>query len=135
MSEVTTLLAWLIPCLVIVSAFIAWRIYVYKTRGPFVPSFLRRNVFARTNSFLARTPSFSSNKDVATGRPNATPATAIRNETVIDMSRQQQQPMSSIPKGPEPLQTPPSDPPATQEPIEPPKQPISPAVTRLLSMK
>ncbi|KAG9066060.1 hypothetical protein KI688_001279 [Linnemannia hyalina] len=113
MSATTTLLAWLIPVLILAIAFIAWRVYVYKTQGPFLPESLRRNVFARTRSIIPRTLSFnSSNKDVL---PTTTPAGAeatkpmgpigaagaIRNETKIDMpsadaTSQQQPPMASI---------------------------------------
>ncbi|KAK3822522.1 MAG: hypothetical protein JOS17DRAFT_320182 [Linnemannia elongata] len=92
--------------------FIAWRVYVYKTQGPFLPESLRRNVFARTRSMIPRTLSFNpSNKDVI---PTTTPAGAtrptgpigaagsIRNETKIDIpsvdaTSQQQPPMASIP--------------------------------------
>lgn len=112
MSATTTLLAWLIPVLVLAIAFIAWRVYVYKTQGPFLPESLRRNVFARTRSMIPRTLSFNpSNKDVI---PTTTPAGAtrptgpigaagsIRNETKIDIpsvdaTSQQQPPMASIP--------------------------------------
>ncbi|KAF9147763.1 hypothetical protein BG015_010533 [Linnemannia schmuckeri] len=96
-------------------SFIAWRIHVYKTQGPFLPESLRRNVFARTRSMIPRTLSFSSsNKDVLpTTTPGAAGTTspagpigaagAIRNETKIDMSpsadatSQKQPPMASIP--------------------------------------
>ncbi|KAG0282455.1 hypothetical protein BGZ96_000462 [Linnemannia gamsii] len=107
MSATTTLLAWLIPVLLLAIAFIAWRIYVYKTQGPFIPESLRQNVFARTRSMIPRTLSFrSSNKDVlpttnAAGgvRPTGPigAAGAIRNDTRIDMSNDQQPPMASIP--------------------------------------
>ncbi|KAF8948145.1 hypothetical protein BGZ47_006253 [Haplosporangium gracile] len=115
MSATTTLLAWLIPVLILAIAFIGWRIHVYKTQGPFLPESLRRNVFARTRSIIPRTLSFSSsNKDVLlTITPGATSTTrpagpisaagAIRNETKIDMSpsadatSQQQPSMVSIP--------------------------------------
>ncbi|OAQ24293.1 hypothetical protein K457DRAFT_158838 [Linnemannia elongata AG-77] len=114
MSATTALLAWLIPVLILVIAFIAWRVHVYKTQGPFLPESLRRNVFARTRSMIPRTLSFnSSNKDAL---PTTTPAGAgatgssgpigaagaIRNETTInipsaDATSQQQPPMASIP--------------------------------------
>lgn len=107
MSDTTTLLAWLIPVLLLATAFIAWRVYVYKTQGPSIPEALRRDVFARTRSMIPRTLSFrSSNKDVlpttnAAGGVKPTgpigAAGAIRNETKIDMSNDQQPPMASIP--------------------------------------
>jgi hypothetical protein len=107
MSATTTLLAWLIPVLLLAIAFIAWRVYVYKTQGPFIPESLRRNVFDRTRSMIPRTLSFSSsNKDVlpttnaAVGARPTGPigaAGTIRNETKIDMPNEQQPPMASIP--------------------------------------
>ncbi|KAF9127822.1 hypothetical protein BGW39_005611 [Mortierella sp. 14UC] len=114
MSTTTTLLAWLIPCLILAIAFIAWRVYVYKTQGPFLPESLRGNIFARTRSMVPRTLSFnSSNKNASPGtlpttmppstntttRPTAAGG-AIRNETRIDIpseERSSQPPMSSIP--------------------------------------
>ncbi|KAI1319293.1 hypothetical protein EDD11_004430 [Mortierella claussenii] len=100
MSEVTTLLAWLIPCLALFITFIGWRIHIYRTRGPgaVLPAYLQRNVFARTRSMIPRTLSIGSNKDV-TGTdmpPEPTAANAIRNETRIDMPDQLIQ-MSSLP--------------------------------------
>ncbi|KAI8596776.1 hypothetical protein EDD21DRAFT_387250 [Dissophora ornata] len=101
MSQVTTLLTWLIPCLVIIFAFVAWRVYVYRTRGPVLPSYIPRNLFARSRSMIPRTLSFSSNKDVPLTNTAATgPTMAIRNETRIGVpgqQEQQQQKMSSIP--------------------------------------
>lgn len=136
MSDVTTLIAWLVPCLVVFLAFVAWRIYVYRTRGPFVPSIFRRNVFARTNSFLPRTLSFSSNRDIPVASPTAI---AVRQqETQIDMSEQQQKPIAPIP--PNGSAAPQVPIPVTQEPTDPgsssqPSKPASPAITRLLSMQ
>ncbi|KAF9945116.1 hypothetical protein BGZ72_001646 [Mortierella alpina] len=130
MSEVSTLLAWLIPCLVIALAVVGWRVYVYKTRGPFLPSYLQRNIFERTRSFQPKNNNNDSSS-MATG--------AIRNETRLDMPDSQQQ-MSSL--------SPPSAAAAhsfAPVPCEkksgasiPPndaKAPVSPAISRVLNMK
>ncbi|KAG0343353.1 hypothetical protein BG004_005387 [Podila humilis] len=76
MSALTTTLAWLIPCVVLLFAFIAWRVYAYKTHQSVLPSYLRRNIFERTRSF---TPKTIPGDQVSP----ASPSTAIRNETVI----------------------------------------------------
>ncbi|KAG0000008.1 hypothetical protein BGZ79_006408 [Entomortierella chlamydospora] len=126
MSEVTTLLAWLIPVLVVVFATIAWRVYIYKTRGPSLPPYLQRNVFARTASFIPRTLSFGSSKSVPTGgdamqQNSAAHAMAIRNETRIDMSEPASQSFAPVPCKVTP---------ASSEAI-----PVSHAVSRLVGMQ
>ncbi|KAG0056540.1 hypothetical protein BGZ83_004563 [Gryganskiella cystojenkinii] len=145
MSEVTTMLAWLIPCIIIFLAVIAYRIYVYKTRGPFVPLALQRNVFARTRSFLPRTLSFSNKTVNGTSGPvesSTAPSTALRNETRIDMTlatipqqssneqqQQQQQPSMTTISRPAPVANTNTE---TDASIS--KPPVSPAISRLLSM-
>ncbi|KAF9437656.1 hypothetical protein BGZ76_011770 [Entomortierella beljakovae] len=125
MSEVSTLLAWLIPCLIIAIAIIAWRIYVYKTRGPSLPSSLRRNIFARTSSFLPRTLSFGSNRNVHIDGDSKIPTgdTALpqRNETHIEIPENTQEMATPV----APVSNNASSSQATQ----------NPAITRLLSMK
>ncbi|CAO3569875.1 unnamed protein product [Mortierella alpina] len=135
MSEVSTLLAWLIPCLIIALAVVGWRIYVYKTRGPFLPSYLRRNIFERTRSFQSRTPAATSNNTDSSSKASG----AIRNETRLDMPDSQQQ-MSSVS----------STPSAASQSFAPvpcekksgasisskdAKPPVSPAISRVLNMK
>ncbi|KAK3843205.1 MAG: hypothetical protein J3R72DRAFT_441055 [Linnemannia gamsii] len=152
MSATTTLLAWLIPCFILAIAFIAWRVYVYKTQGPFLPESLRRNVFARTRSMIPRTLSFNSNNKDAPGTlPTTNPGTAtttrpavaggaVRNETRIDIPSAQP-PMSSIPAAQSFSSVPcdrktPSTPGsiATSGEQQQPA-PVSPAVARLIAMK
>ncbi|KAF9574801.1 hypothetical protein EC968_005279 [Mortierella alpina] len=134
MSEVSTLLAWLIPCLVIALAVVGWRIYVYKTRGPFLPSYLQRNIFERTRSFQPKTPPTTNNNESSNTAPGA-----IRNETRLDMPDSQQQ-MSSVSSTPSAAQS------FTPVPCEKkgagasisssdPKAPVSPAISRVLNMK
>ncbi|ORZ16781.1 hypothetical protein BCR41DRAFT_56122 [Lobosporangium transversale] len=109
-----------------------------------------RNIFARTRSFLPRTLSIGSNKDVAT---TVAPTAPIRNETNIDMSGQQQpmtsvsssQPLNSqsfaplahekenVPVTPGTLTD--STPSGQAIPNESSRAPPSPAIERLLSMK
>ncbi|KAF8933702.1 hypothetical protein BGZ52_006977 [Haplosporangium bisporale] len=115
MSALTTTLAWLIPCIVLLFVFIAWRVYAYKTHRSVLPSSLQRNIFARTLSFVPKPV----NEDQAV--PVGTvplPSAPIRNETVIiipapttESEKTTQGQAPSIPSGP------------------------SPAITRLINMK
>ncbi|KAG0026331.1 hypothetical protein BGZ82_009531 [Podila clonocystis] len=119
MSSLTTTLAWLIPCIVLLIALIVWRIYAYKTRRSVLPSYLQRNIFARTRSFIPKPIPDERTAPAAGTVPN--PSASIRNETVIaipapvdstETSEKVSQPQGpSIPSGP------------------------SPAITRLLNMK
>ncbi|KAF9108443.1 hypothetical protein BGX29_000080, partial [Mortierella sp. GBA35] len=143
MSATTTLLAWLIPVLLIVIAFIAWRVYVYKTQGPFLPESLReRNIFARTRSMIPKTLSFTSNKDVPdVATTTMAPAGAIRNETRIDippaMAESARPPMASVasqsfaavPCDRTTTTTPESISSGQQQPA-----PVSPAISRIIAM-
>ncbi|KAF9585701.1 hypothetical protein BGW38_001148 [Lunasporangiospora selenospora] len=102
MSSVTTLLAWLIPCVLIVLAFVAYRVYVIRTRGPSLPTYLQGNIFARTKSFIPGSSPAEPKEQpqsIAPGVytvPAPTAALPIRNETRIDMPNQQQPAMTSI---------------------------------------
>ncbi|KAG9325522.1 hypothetical protein KVV02_007347 [Mortierella alpina] len=134
MSEVSTLLAWLIPCLIIALAVVGWRIYVYKTRGPFLPSYLQRNIFERTRSFQPKTPATTSNNDSSSMAPGA-----IRNETRLDMPGSQQQ-MSSVSSTPSTGTQSFAPVPCTKKagasiPSNGAQPPVSPAISRVLNMK
>ncbi|KAF9911947.1 hypothetical protein EC991_001394 [Linnemannia zychae] len=157
MSATTTLLAWLIPCLILAAAFIAWRVHVYKTQGPFLPEALRRNVFARTRSMIPRTLSFnSSDKGAPSGTlpttmPSGTNSStkpvaaggAIRNETRIDIPSDEhssQPPMSSISStaaSPNPYAALPCDGKTSISSTLGAEQPapVSPAIARLIAMR
>ncbi|KAF9428766.1 hypothetical protein BGZ94_001133 [Podila epigama] len=76
MSDLTITLAVLIPIVVIIAAIVAWRVYVYKTqRNSSLPSYLQRNIFARTRSFTAKAPT----------APKGL-AGPVRNETIVVVS-------------------------------------------------
>ncbi|KAG0085307.1 hypothetical protein BGZ93_002312 [Podila epicladia] len=119
MSSLTTTLAWLIPCIVLSMAIIAWRVYAYKTRCSVLPTYLQQNIFARTRSFVPKPIPDEHTAPMTGTAPH--PSAPIRNETVIviaapvdttETSEKASQPQDlSIPSGP------------------------SPAITRLLNMK